>query len=91
MALETLRLVRDVLLRSFAAGIVVAIVVFIAFEAGRPLWSALVYRTFHAGDAQLDALVLTLFGQANFALIFGMLVPALAIQWTIRSQLSRTR
>jgi uncharacterized membrane protein YeiB len=91
MALDTLRLIRNVLLRGFALGIVAAIVMFAAMEAGWPVWSGLVTAWFHTDATAVNALTLQVFTEAKFFLIFAMLVPALALHWTIRTELARAK
>lgn len=91
MALETLRLIRNVLLRSFAIGVVIALLMVGGFVAAWPVWTGLAIAWFHTDQAQLSELVLRLFTEIRFYLVFVLLVPGLAIHWTIRSELARTK
>jgi uncharacterized BrkB/YihY/UPF0761 family membrane protein len=91
MTLETLRLIRNVLLRSFAIGVVIALLMAIGFVVARPIWTGLVISWFHTDEAGLSTLVLRLFTEIRFYLVFVLLVPGLAIHWTIRSELARSK
>jgi hypothetical protein len=89
MALETLRLLRNVLLRSFVVGIVFALLMLIAMLVAWPFWTSLAMAWFRTDAATLSALVLRLFIDIRFYLVFVLLTPGLAIHWTIRSELAR--
>jgi len=89
MTIETLRFVRDVLFRSLAISIVVVILMYLAMLAGWPLWTTLVAQVFRSDEAHLAAAGLGLFTAIKFYVVFVLLVPGLAIQWTIRSALAR--
>jgi len=89
MALETLRLLRNVLLRSFVVGAVFALVMLIAMFVAWPFWTSLAMAWFRTDEANLSAVVLRLFVDIRFYLVFVVLTPGLAIHWTIRSELGR--
>jgi hypothetical protein len=89
MTLETLRLLRNVLLRSFVVGVVFALLMLIAMLVAWPFWTSLAMTWFRTDAATLSALVLRLFIDIRFYLVFVLLTPGLAIHWTIRSELAR--
>ena len=87
---ETLRLVRNILLRCFAVGVVFALLMLVATLAAWPVWTGLAMRWFHADQAQLANIVLAFFTAIRFYFLFILLAPALALHWTLRSERART-
>ena len=61
LALDTLRLVRNILLRCFAIGVVFALLMLVATLMAWPVWTGLAISWFHADQAQLSAIVLAIF------------------------------
>jgi hypothetical protein len=90
LVLDTLRLVRNILLRTFAIGVVFAVLTLIAMLAVWPVWTDLAMRWFHTGEAQLGVVALQFFTEIRFYFLFVLLAPALALQWTLRSERART-
>jgi hypothetical protein len=86
---ETLRLLRNILLRIFAVGVVFALVMLVATLAAWPVWTGLAMSWFHADQAQLSAVVLAFFTAIRFYFLFILLAPALALHWTLRSERAR--
>jgi hypothetical protein len=91
MSLDALRLVRNVLLRSFVIGIAVALVYLVLTLAAWNTWTGLAMAWWHTDEQHLSSLVINFFTTIRFYLVFILLVPALAIQWTIRSELKHGR
>jgi hypothetical protein len=91
IALDTLRLFRNVLLRCFAIGVVFALLTLIATLLAWPVWTGLAMRWFHADEAQLSTIVLAFFTEVRFYFLFILLAPALALHWTLGSERARTR
>jgi hypothetical protein len=89
MALETLRLIRNVLLRWFVIGVVIALVQFIATLTAWSFWVPLASAWWHTDEQHLSTLALIYFTVLRFFLVFMLLIPGLAIHWTIRSELNR--
>jgi hypothetical protein len=83
--LDTLRLLRNVLLRTFAVGVVFALLTLIVMLAAWPVWTGLAMRWFHTGEAQLGVVALQFFTAIRFYFLFVLLAPALALHWTIRN------
>lgn len=90
MNLESLRLLRNILLRSVVIGMAFALffaaVTFGAWDA----WIGNVTKWCHTDEAHIGSLILTFFTEIRFLLVFLLLTPALAIHWTIKRELSRT-
>jgi Mg/Co/Ni transporter MgtE len=84
MSHETLRLTRNILLRSFVVGIVIGIVLGLVTMIGWTSWVGLAGRWFHIDAATLTPSVLKFFMNIRFFLLFILLTPALAIHWTIK-------
>ena len=91
MALDTLRLIRNVLLRTFVIGAVAALLMLIAMLVAWPFWTGLAMAWFRTDEAQLSALALRLFTEIRFYLVFVLLAPGLALHWTLRSETARAR
>jgi len=81
--LETLRIIRNVLLRCFAVGVVFALLMLVAMLAAWPVWTGLATRWFHADEAQLGVIALQFFTAIRFYFVFVLLAPALALHWTL--------
>jgi hypothetical protein len=89
IGLETLRLVRNVLLRCFAVGVVFALLTLLAMLAFWPAWTGLAMRWFHADEAQLGVVALQFFTAIRFYFVFVLLAPAVALHWTLSSERAR--
>ncbi len=91
MSYETLRLIRDILLRSFVIGAVIALVFGLVTIIGWTTWADMAGRWFHTDSATLTQLVLSFFMSVRFFLVFIVLTPALAIHWTLRKELNKRK
>jgi hypothetical protein len=89
IALDTLRLVRNILLKCFVIGVVFALLMLVATLAAWPVWTGLAMSWFHADQAQLSSIVLQFFTAIRFYFLFVLLAPALALHWTLRSESAR--
>jgi hypothetical protein len=79
---ELIILCRNVLLRSFVVGIVLAILLFLATI---PLWNTAagwVQYFFQLDQRALGRIVLQFFLNVRIVLLFFFLAPALALHWT---------
>ena len=90
MSLDTLRLIRNILLRSFVIGIAFGLAYLLVTLVWWNFWATLAMSWWHADERHLRSLALHFFSGIRFYLVFVLLVPALAIQWTIRSELKRS-
>ena len=86
IALDTLRLLRNVLLRCFVVGVVFALLMLVATLMAWPVWTGLAISWFHTDQAQLGTIVLQFFTAIRFYFLFILLAPALALHWTLRSE-----
>jgi hypothetical protein len=89
MALETLRLIRNVLLRSALIGIIIALLMLVATLAFWSFWTGLAMTWFRTDETYLSGLVLWFFTAIRFFLVFVLLTPGLALHWTYRSEQAR--
>jgi len=89
MTLDSLRLLRNILLRSVVVGLAFALFMVVATISGWNTWTQLVSTWFHADQATLTQLVLQFFTEIRFFLVFILLTPGLAIHWTIKREEAR--
>jgi hypothetical protein len=86
MTHDALRVTRNILLRSFVVGLVIAIVLcavtIMEWDAGMKLATAWL----HTSEATITPIVLNFFTNIRFFLLFILLTPALAIHWTIKKE-----
>lgn len=89
MALDTLRLMRNILLRSVGIGIVIALLMGVATLAFWSFWTGLATTWFRTDEAYLSGVVIWFFTAVRFLLVFVLLTPALALHWTYKSEQAR--
>ncbi len=89
MTLDTLRLIRNILLRSVVVGIGFAILLAAATFGGWNCWIGMVTQMFHTTESAVSNLVLDFFTAIRFFLVFILLTPALAIHWTLKREGAR--
>ena len=89
MNLESLRLLRNILLRSVVIGAIFTLGMQAVTIMGWDLWSGLAVTQFRADPVQFANLVLSFFIAIKFFLLFILLTPGLAIHWTIKRELAR--
>ena len=89
--METLRLVRNVLIRSFVVGVGFGLLFAIVTLAAWDTWMPLGARLFHTDTAALTAVTLQFFVALRFFLWFCLLTPALALHWTLNVETRRSR
>jgi len=86
MTIDKLRLLRSILLRSAAIGAVFQLFQVAVTVGAWDFWTGLVIRLFHLDAKTLSSEVLRYFIDVKFLLIFVLLIPGLAIHWTIRKE-----
>lgn len=86
MTIDNLRLVRNILLRSFIVGTLIYLFSVIATYSAWDTWVSLTSKWYHADEPTLSRLVLDFFVNCKFFLTFILLVPALGIHWTIKTE-----
>ena len=81
---ETVRLIRNTLFRAFLIGIIFALLYFGAYYGWRTYWDGLMVDRWGLIDEKsLHVLVIDFFGLIRFYLVFVLLIPALALHWTL--------
>ena len=92
MNYEALRILRNVFLRAFVIGVAMALVYGATTLLGWGMWSSLVTERWHLVDARaFGILTLAWFSALRFFLVFGLLVPGLALHWTLQREEHRER
>jgi hypothetical protein len=89
MPLDTLRLIRNILLRSFVIGVGIAIVLGLATLAFWGFWIGLATTWLRTDEHYLSGVVIWFFTTIRFFLLFVLLTPGLALHWTYRSESAR--
>jgi hypothetical protein len=88
---ETVRLLRNVFLRSFVVGAVLALLSVIVTMGGWNTWMPFAARLFHTDPLTLALVVLQFFVGLRFFLYFCLLTPAIALHWTLKAEARRIR
>jgi hypothetical protein len=84
MSYETLRLIRNLLLRGFMIGIAITLILAAVTLCFWDTWMPLATTLFHADAATLTPIVLKFFVNIRFFLLYIVLMPALALHWTLK-------
>ena len=91
MTLESIRLARNLLLRSAAlcyAFLILSALVWLPFSE---TWTGLTSSWYHIAPETVHSIVISFLSVAKFYAIFILLVPGLALHWTIKSEESRKK
>ena len=92
MSYETIRILRDVLLRAFVIGVAFALLYGVVTLLGWQTWLSLVTVRWHLVDERtFGILLVTWFSVLRFFLVFVLLVPGLALHWTLKREEHRRR
>jgi len=82
---ETVRIIRDVLLRTLLISFMITLIIFGIYFGGRSYWVSLIVGRLELIDQKsLDAIVIGFFALIRFYLIFILLAPTLALHWTFK-------
>lgn len=84
MTFETLRLLRNILLRSFVVGVAVLFVAGTVTLAGWDIWMGFAVRLLHLDEHTLATMITNLFSQLRLFLMCCLLIPGLGIHWTLK-------
>jgi hypothetical protein len=90
MTLDALRLARNILLRSAAicyGFLIVSAVVWLPFA---DTWTGLTSSWYHVAPENVHNIVVAFLSVAKFYAIFILLVPGLALHWTIKREQLRS-
>ncbi|MBX9567729.1 MAG: hypothetical protein K2X77_02490 [Candidatus Obscuribacterales bacterium] len=89
MTLDSLRLLRNILLRSAAicyAFLVFSVLVWLPFS---DMWTEITSNVYQISPETVRKIVVYFLSVAKFLAIFVFLVPGLAIHWTIKRELAK--
>ena len=89
MTLESMRFARNLLLRSAAVCYGLLILSVLAWLPLSHTWTRVCTNWYHVTPEKVHAIVVDFFTVAKFYAIFVLLVPALALHWTIKSEESK--
>ena len=90
MSLESLRILRNILLRAFVIAAGITLLYGVATLLGWRTWSSLVTERWHLIDERtFGILTVAWFSVLRFIVVFGLLVPGLAIHWTLKREAHR--
>lgn len=91
MTFDSLRLVRNILLRTVVISVVFNYTALIVTYVFWDVWAGLIAQWFHlTPDALSRSVMLYFFVSVKFCVIFGLLAPALALHWTLKREMART-
>lgn len=91
MNIENLRIVRNILFRTFLSGLIIVILFAVATMSLWDFMIAMANQWFHTTEAVLTPIVIKFFVDIRFYLVFVILAPALGIHWTIKKEESRAK
>lgn len=91
MTLDSLRLIRNILLRAAIVCYAFALLMALSTIALWDTWTALTSQWFHTAPETLGPMILYFFSAIKFYAIFILLVPGLAIHWTLKREESRKK
>jgi hypothetical protein len=89
MTLESLRLARNILLRSAVlcyAFLILSVLLWVPFSQ---TWTGLTSSWYHIAPDRINTIVINFLTVAKFYAIFILLVPGLALHWTISKEVAR--
>jgi hypothetical protein len=89
MSLETLRLLRNILLRSAALCYLVLILSAAVWIPFADTWTGLTTSWYHVTPEKVQNIVVDFLSAAKFYAIFLLLVPGLALHWTLKRELKQ--
>jgi len=90
MTLDSLRLLRNILLRSAAICYAFLILTALIWLPLSDTWTSLTSSLYHIAPEKVHEIVVIFFSVAKFYAIFLLLVPGLAIHWTLKREKARS-
>lgn len=79
-----LKLTANILFRVFWLGFAFLILAWLWFILGHQFWYQYLLAPWHLGSPEfIDTITLLFFAMAKFVLFFYVLIPAIAIRWTV--------
>jgi len=91
MTLESLRLTRNILLRSAVLCYLFLILSALVWLPLSETWTGLTCSWYHITPERVHKIVVDFLSVAKFYAIFVLLVPGLAVHWTIKSEESKKK
>jgi len=85
MKMENLRIARDLLFRTAIISGIFSILMGVSTMAFWDTWSAWTCQWYHVSPDALGPVILNFFAAIKFFFVFVILVPALALHWTIKA------
>lgn len=82
---ENLILIRNFLFKMFIVSILFAIFLFVMTCAFWGNWSSFIYSKFLVTEKELGEMVVQFFINLRSFVLFGVLVPGIALHWTVKS------
>jgi hypothetical protein len=86
MNLESIRLIRNVLLKTLAITFVLNLLMAAATFGLWDTWTGLTSQWFHTSPESLGPLMVNFFTLTKFFAIYVLLGPALALHWTLKTE-----
>jgi len=86
MSTVNLRLARNTLFRAFVISAGFTLLTYVTTFPLWSVWSSLICDWFHMPAEQVGPVMLGFFCQIKFFNVYLLLVPALALHWTIKTQ-----
>lgn len=86
MQKQNLILIRNLLLKTFLVGLLFAILIFVLTTTFWDKWSTMVFSRFAVNPKELGEMFVNSMLYIRFYLLFVILVPAIALHWTIKSK-----
>ena len=83
---KNLTLIRDLLLKTFLIGLVFGVLLFVMTVTFWEQWSSFVFAKFQIPKSELGEMFVNSLLYLRLYLIFVILVPGIAVHWTIKSK-----
>lgn len=83
---ETIRQIRNILLRTFAVTFVLNLLMAAATFGLWDTWTSITGQWFHTSPESLGPQMVNFFTATKFFALFVLLGPALALHWTLRAE-----
>ena len=90
MTTETLRMVRNILLRSAALGCAYMLLSLLLWLPFADKWTPMTTTLYHIPPEKVRDLVVDFLTWAKFYTTFVLIVPALAIHWTLKHEAAKS-
>ncbi len=89
MTIDSLRVVRNILLRSALISFGIVLFSYAVTFGCWDCWLGMANKMYHMDETQMRWLMLGFFTEVKFFVLFVLLTPALAIHWTIKKEIAK--